>query len=306
MQQISVTIIILNYNTKDLTESCIDYILKNTKLISYEIIVIDNGSTDESKKMLIKLRNKNKIILINNEENLGFAKGNNQGISKARGKYILLLNSDTIIDSNVINKTFAWMEEHPKVGICTCALKNKDGSIQGTGGYFPNLIRVFSWMIIQDIPLVDRFIKPFHPMKEKSFKRGTEFYKKQKQVDWVTGAYLMVRKKVIDQIGMIDEEYFMYTEETDFCYRAKKMGWQVWYLPKWSIVHLGGASGTKENAVLSEYKGVKLFYKKHYPLWQYPILRLLLKVGALGRMLLFGTLEGSGSFKIYAKAFYSA
>jgi hypothetical protein len=143
-------------------------------------------------------------------------------------------------------------------------------------------------------------------MKGKSWAKNTKFYKEEKQLDWVTGAFFLMRKEVYKNVGNFDEKYFMYTEETDYCFRAKALRWQVWYLPQWSIVHIGGASGTSENAVLGEFTGVKLFYKKHYPKWQYPILRLFLKIGALIRMAILGILEGPGAFKTYAKAFIKA
>ena len=119
----------------------------------------------------------------------------------------------------------------------------------------------------------------------------------------MTGAFLLVRKQVIDEIGLMDEEYFMYTEDTDFCFRAKKAGWKIFYLPKWSIVHLGGKSSEKEFPILSEFKNIKLFYKKHYPKWQFPIARLSLKLGAGLRMIAFGILQRKEAMKTYAKAF---
>jgi GT2 family glycosyltransferase len=114
----------------------------------------------------------------------------------------------------------------------------------------------------------------------------------------------MTRREVLRAVDTWDESYFMYFEEIDLCYRIKRLGLETWFLPKWNIIHYGGASSkTSEFSLLSEYKGIKSFYKKFYPSWQYPILRLLLKIGALGRIMLFGILEGRESAKIYAKAF---
>lgn len=292
------SIVIINYNTKELTLSCINSIKKYTKGIKYEIILIDNASTERIDTKDAKV--------IKNKENLGFTGANNQGMKVARGRYVLLLNSDTFIHDNLLGEIVTWMDENPKIGISTCRLKNKDGSIQGTGGYFPTLLSVFSWMTIQDIPYVDTIIKPFHPAKEKSFSRNNEFYKTQREIDWVTGAFMLIRREVFDSVGYLDGEYFMYTEDTDFCFRAKAEGWKVVYNPKWSITHFGGASSIKEFPILSEYKNIKLFYKKHYPAWQYPVLRFLLKVGALGRIVVLGTMKGKENAKIYAKAFGQA
>lgn len=301
------SIILLNYNTKEITLSCLKSILKNTKGVRYEVIIVDNNSSDGSQISLGKFCSQHKAFkLMKVSKNLGFAKGNNLALKKVKGDFVLLLNSDTIVSKNAIGNMFRWMKDHPKYGIATCKLLNKDGSIQGTGGYFPNLLRVFSWMSIEDIPFVTKFIKPFHPLQSKSLFKDESVYKKFQELDWVTGAFMMINREVIDKIGDIDEKYFMYTEDTDFCFRAKKAGWKVAYLPKWSITHLGGASSNQEFPILSEYEGVKLFYKKHYPSWQYPVVRCFLKFGALWRMFLFGALNGKEAFVTYAKAFQRA
>ncbi|OGM31252.1 hypothetical protein A2630_04485 [Candidatus Woesebacteria bacterium RIFCSPHIGHO2_01_FULL_44_10] len=295
---VDLSIIIINYNTPGLAQACLESIIKQTKNLDYEMIVVDNGSTKKIKS--------SKAKIIESKVNLGFAGANNCGIREARGKYLLFLNSDTLIHDNLLKEMVNWMEVHPKVGVASCALKNPDGTQQGTGGYFPTLLRVFSWMTIQDIPGVDIIIKPFHPMKSKSFAKGTGLYKKARELDWVMGAFALVRRQALEQVGGFDEEYHMYTEEVDLFYRIKQKGWQIWYLPAWNITHIGAASSTAEFPILQEYKGIKRFYKKFYPKWQYPILRLLLRIGALGRIVLFGILEGRRSAKIYVKAFREA
>jgi GT2 family glycosyltransferase len=301
------TVVVISFNTKKLTWECIESVIKNTRGLDVEIVVIDNSSKDGSREFLSKAATRNrKIKLVKNSENVGFAKANNQGVKISRGRYVLFLNSDTRVDGNLLTEMVDWMDKHAKVGVATCALKNKDGSLQGTGGYFPTLARVFSWMTIQDFPLVDRIIKPFHPMKGKSVLNGLGFYSKEREVDWVTGAFMLVRRQVFGDGVTWDEEYFMYTEDVDFCYQAKKKGWGIFYLPRWNILHYGGASGTSEFSIVSEYKGLKIFYRKHYSAWQYPLLRVSLKIGALGRMALLGILEGKETFRIYAKAFAEA
>jgi len=299
--KMDLSIIIVSFNTKDILISCIKSVKKYTNGLDYEIIVVDNASIDGSVKASKDLGAK----VIENKKNFGFAVANNQGMGLSRGEYTLFLNSDTEINDNVLGEMVRWMKGNPKVGVATSAFKNKDGSLQATGGYSPTLPRVFSWMTIQDFPLVDKFIKPFHPFHSKSFfSKGDSFYNSQKELDWVTGAFLMTKKEILNKIGGWDETFFMYFEEVDLCFRIKSLGYQVWYLPKWSIIHLGGASSkTGEFSLLKEYEGVKKFYKKHYPPWQYQVLRLLLKIGALGRIILFGILEGTASAKIYAKAF---
>lgn len=304
---IKVSVVILSYNTKELTLNCLLSIAKYTKKIAYEVVVVDNNSTDGSPVAIQRLKGKVKnLTLIKSKENLGFSRGNNLGIKKAKGQYILLLNSDTVLKENSIEKMAEWMDKNQKVGISTCKLVGSNGKIQGNGGHFPTLLRVFSWMSIEDIPGVIKIIRPFHPLQEKWILRDDSVYQNYWEPDWVTGAFFMIRRETLSQIGVLDEDYFMYTEDTDYCYRAKKADWKVAYVPKTSILHYGGASSTKEFPVLSEYKGVKTFYKKHYPAWQYPFLRFLLKIGAFGRMVLFGLIEGKETAAVYAKALRQA
>lgn len=308
-KQLDLSIIIVNFNTQKITKECIESIVLHTRGISYEIIVVDNASTDGSVAMLKSLKNNiSGLRLILNKDNLGFGKGNNAGFKISKGNFVLLLNTDTKIRGNVLSEMVSWMRSHKEVGISSCALRFKDGSVQGTGGYFPTLSKVFAWMFfIEDLPLIDRLIKPFHPMHGQSpFYRGEGMFSDEKEVDWMTGAFFLIRKEVLEQVGHIDEDYFMYTEEVDFCFRAKKKGWKVWYLPKWKIIHYGGASSTSEFPILSEYKGIKIFYKKHMPAWQYPILRIFLKAGAAMRIILFGVLKGKEAMVTYAKALQQA
>lgn len=300
---LDLSVIIVSFNTKELLKNCIESVVKNTFGIKYEVVIVDNGSKDGSVEFLKTLVRTARVKIILNKANIGFGGANNKGLRNAMGEYVLLLNSDTVIHNNVLGEMVEWMRQNTSIGVSSCALKNSDGSIQGTGGYFPTLIRVFSWMTIQDFPFVDKLISPFHPMHDRSFSKGDDFYKKERELDWVTGAYMLIRKKTLNGVGYFDSDYFMYTEEVDLCYRIKRAGWKIIYLPKWCITHLSAASSSKENALLGEYKGVKTFYKKHYPSWQYPLLRILLKIGALGRMVLFGLLNGRGGFITYVRAF---
>lgn len=310
------SIVIVNYKTPNLTIDCISSIRRHTKGVTYEILVVDNGSGDDSIDKIRKYisgLSYSKCKLLISKTNLGFAAGNNLAIKKSQGKYILLLNSDTLLTSNVAGEMINWLTENPHIGIASCSLKNSDGSEQGTGGGFPYPFQVFAWMFfLEDLPFLDKFIKPFHlSHNESPFYKGEKNYSISREFDWLTGAFFMVNRKVVTNIGLLDEEYFMYTEEVDFCYRAKKIGWKVFYNPKWSIVHFGGASSTSnksfnEYPIISEFKGVKLFYKKHMPKVYYPFLRILLKLGSLMRIFIFGLLKGKAYAKVYAKSFIEA
>ncbi|MBN1169185.1 glycosyltransferase family 2 protein [Candidatus Woesebacteria bacterium] len=294
-----ISIIIVNYNTKKLLKNCLESIFKYTKQVNHEVIVVDNASSDDSIKMVNK--DYPKVKLIKNKDNLGFAKANNLGIRESKGKYIVLLNSDTELKSNIFKNMYEWMENNKSIGVSTCKLIYPDGRVQSAGGYLPNLLRVASWMLFQDIPFVDRLIKPFQPHKELSPMKNDEIYKKSNNLEWLAGTCFIIRRKVIDDVGYLDEDYFMYTEDVDYCYRVNEFGWDIGYNPKYELIHHKGASGSSEFSVRQEFKGIKIFFKKHYPAWQYPILRLILKAGALERMILFRLIGSTDRVKIYEK-----
>ncbi|MPM47352.1 hypothetical protein SDC9_94061 [bioreactor metagenome] len=283
------SIIIVSYNTADLTLNCIKsiYLDKGLKEIPFEIIVVDNNSHDNSVAELKKL--KNKIILIENKDNTGFGKANNQGVKIAKGNYILLLNSDTIILHSAISQSLDWLCSHPESSICTAQLLNKDKSIQASGGFFPNLANVLTWCLsFDDLPLINKIVKPIHPHTPTFYTRD-KFYLSDHRQDWVTGAFLLTRKNLFDKVGGFDESYFMYGEEVELCYRIQKntVNNQVWYLIGPQIIHLGGASATSRlDPILNEYRGIISFFKKHKPKWQYPLVKLLLKINALIRAII--------------------
>ena len=300
---IDLTIIIVSYNTIDLLKKCINAIEKYEKKVK-KIIIVDNNSSDGTLEYLSKfIKQKSRYQLVSLKKNKGFAAGNNVGLKKAKTKYSLLLNSDTEFKSSILEDMVSWMDENDSIGVSSCKLVYSSGKVQGTGGYFPNLLNVFTWMTIQDLPFVDNIIKPFHPHKEKSANKNDKFYESKRELDWVTGAFFLIRSKMLKEIGYIDEDYFMYTEEVDLCYRANQKSWKVMYNPKWEIIHHGGSSSTKEFSVLQEFKGVKRFFKKHKPSWQFPVLIIFLKLGSLLRVVAFGLTEGKNSSKIYLKAF---
>ena len=292
------SIVIVNYKSKDFLEKCLRSVKNSLKGISSEVFVVENDSGDGSYEMVEKKFPWVKLIA---SPNIGFGPGNNIAMKQAQGRYVLLLNPDTeIIQEDMFSQMLDWMDKHLKVGVSSCALLNTDGSIQGTGGYFPTILRVFAWMsFLDDIPFLDRLIKPYHPMHPWSFLySGKDFFNKTHKQDWVTGAFFLIRNKVLGEVGYFDENFFAYVEEVEYSKRIKDAGWEVWYLPKWKIFHHGQASSSSEYATISEYKGLKIYYKKHCPRWQLPLLRLFLKLGSLSRLLF--------NFKIYAKAFREA
>ena len=274
-----------------------------------EIIVVDNNSHDDSVEMLenlkFKIENSMKIenlklkIIVNND-NTGFAKANNQGIKIARGEYIMLLNSDTkIVEDDFFPKIISFLGKNSAVGILGPKLIWEDGKVQPSGGYFPTLGRLFAWaFFLDDLPGLSKIIKAYHPHPK-------DCQKPQRQ-DWITGACFWVKKEVFDKIGMLDEDFFMYVEELEFCFRAKKAGFEVIYYPQAKLIHYGGKSGTAFNTVIGEFRGLELFYQKHQPAWQKPFLNFLLKAAAFNRFFFLGILGGNKEKKeIYRKVLES-
>jgi GT2 family glycosyltransferase len=304
--KIQLSIVIVSSKLNYLGE-CLRTTYTALKNIPNEIIIIDNASPDKIGEQ-IKLKFP-EVKIIRREVNGGFGENNNMGMKIARGKYILLLNDDTkIIDKNIFKEMMMWMDAHPKVGLSSCALVNPDlKNYQGSGGYFPNLPRVIAWMtFIDDLPFLDNLIKPYHPMHGWSSLHTNEgYFKKTHKQDWVTGAFFFMRKEAMDTAGIFDEDFFLYVEEVELAYRFVKNNWEVWYLPKWKIIHYGMATNGSEKATIMEMQNLRLFYSKHMQSWKLPILTTTLKFGALLRVLIYTILCRFNTAKIYAKAFAS-
>ncbi len=280
---VELSIVIPSHNTDKLLSDCLKSVYQ-TKEISFEVIVVDNGSTDGTIKEVVNLQSEYKNLeLIENKANLGFAKAVNQGLRKATGEFLLLLNSDTKVAKETIPVMISFFKKHQAIGVAGCQLKNPDGTIQPSVGYLPNLLNVFFWMtFIDDLPILRRILKSFH-LQDKCF------YSREREVGWITGAFFLTKREVLEKIGFFDEGMFMYVEEVDWCYRTKKAGYKVMFTPVTSIVHQKGASsGTVVAGIVEEYLGLKYFFSKNKAKWQILPLKLVLKIGALARYLLFG------------------
>jgi GT2 family glycosyltransferase len=285
-----ISIIIVNFNTKKLLQNCLDSIYENLKIKDFEIIVVDNNSSDGSVQMLDK--DFPNVKIIRNKKNIGFGAANNLGVKKALGDQILLLNSDTVLKFPISNFQFSNNKE-----VVGFELLNPDGSIQPSAGYFPTLFRIFLQMFfIDDLPFVKKIIKPYQ-------QNDLAFYKNKQDVDWVTGACILMPKKLFEQVDGFDEQIFMYGEEVDLCFRLKKNGSKIVFDPSVKIIHKKGASSPDGflSSVVGEYKGLLTFYKKHFP-DQLLQLKFILKIGALLRILLFAIISPS-KVKAYKVAF---
>ncbi len=282
---------------------CLKSLRQALKEVKSEIILIDNVSRDNvGDQVKIEFP---EVKVLKRNVNGGFGENNNMGMKIAKGRYVLLLNDDTkVIDSKIFKEMIAWMDEHPRTGLSTCALVNPDKkTIQGSGGYFPTLGRVFAWMtFIDDIPGLDNLIKPYHPMHGSSPYKNEKYFTRPHQQDWITGAFFLMRKEATDQAGIFDEDFFLYVEEVELAYRFALKGWEAWYLPEWKTVHFGMATNGSEKATIFEMQNLKLMYKKHFPKWQLGILGAMLKLGIILRIVLYSIMS-PGVSKIYVKAF---
>ena len=243
-EEIDTSIIIANWNAQDLLDQCLQSVYAAVSDLSCEVIVVDNGSTNGSATM-VQDRFPD-VRLIRNQENRGFAQANNQGINISTGRYVLLLNSDTIVSPDAVEQMVRFMDAYPDLGALGAELRNSDGSLQPSWAQFPTLL---SEMIGRNF----RVRRPFAD--------GRAYL-----VDWVGGACLMVRRQSVEQVGLLDERLFMYSEETDWCYRMAQAGWQIGYLPGARVLHFGGASSRQEDTrMLCElYKSKLYFFDKHH------------------------------------------
>ncbi|MBP9818194.1 glycosyltransferase family 2 protein [Candidatus Shapirobacteria bacterium] len=289
-----VSIIILSYNTADITINCLESIYqdKGLKETPFEVIIIDNASTDNSVEKIKKFQNSLKndnLTLIVNKLNLGFTGGNNQAFKLSEGNYILFLNSDTIILHSAISQTLDWLCSHPEAGICTAQLLNPDKTIQMSGGFFPNLFNTLTWSLgLDDLPFVNRLIPPIHPHTPNFYTHDTFFLHDHRQ-DWVTGAFMMVRRELIEKTNGFDENYFMYGEELELTYRIKKLfpNLQTWYLVGPQIIHIGRASSPHQKfSFEKENQGMLAFFKKNHSSLL-PIVKILIKINQILRSTIY-------------------
>lgn len=252
------SIIIVNYNTPELTLDAIKSIHDSESQYSYEVILVDNHSSDNSVATFRDVYPH--IQIIENQSNLGFSKANNQGIRIAQGRYVLLLNSDTLLESDTLQTMIQFMDDHPQAGASGCKLVLSDGSLdKACKRGFPTPSAAFYYIT----GLSKRF--PNNP-RFNQYQLGHLSDNEHHQVDSLVGAFMLVRRATIDQVGMLDEDFFMYGEDIDWCYRMKEAGWEIHYYPKTKITHLKGASSRRKpmKIIYEFYRAMYLFHHKHY------------------------------------------
>jgi GT2 family glycosyltransferase len=274
---VKLSIIIINWNTRDLTLHCLRTVFEFPFEYDFEVLLVDNGSTDNSvEKIKFEFP---QVLLIQNQDNVGFARANNQAIRQCKGEFILLLNSDTELKRNALNILVNYLINDSKAGGGGPLLINPDGSLQMSCFPFPTLGREFWRMFHLDL---------LWPISV--YKMNTWIRDYPRQVDSIQGACLIIRRQVFEDIGLLDEDYFFYTEEIDFCYRMKFAGWQNWWIPQAEVIHYGGQSSrlVAEESFIRLYKTKIIYFRKHYPQPSPQIFKLILMSAAIIRLLLSG------------------
>lgn len=253
-----VSIILVNYNTCDLILQCLQSVYEKTNGIDFEVIVVDNASSDKSTEMI--RRQYPQVQVIENSENLGFGRANNLGAEYAKGKYLFLLNSDTILIDNIILEFYRFMQETPNIAACGANLLDSNRNLTICHGKFPSLLQEFS-----DIG--------FHKLYHNWYKNNLSLGQKATEgtvdhVEYLSGADIFIRRNVFMSLGGFDSGFFMYYEETDLFFRMHKLGYNVCLLPHLCIIHLEGASFDKSKKVnidkiCMQFKSKVLYYKRN-------------------------------------------
>jgi len=244
------SVIIISYNEKDLLRNCLRSVLASKTNYKFEVIVTDSGSQDDTVEMMNE--EFSTVKLLDNKTNLGFSKGNNVAIKQTNGRLILLLNADTTVKDDALDLSIQYMDQHPEVGAMGGKVLLPDGRIDPScRRNFPNP--------------VNSFLRLFGLKKFSDYNINTPI-DQEVEVEAIMGAYFLTRKDVIDKIGLLDEEFFMYGEDLDWCWRIKESGYKIMYYPKAEIVHYkyGASQTNKTQTIKWAHDSMKIFYRKHY------------------------------------------
>jgi len=263
------SVIIVNFNTAHLLKECLYSVEQTRGDVHLEILVVDNNSRDSSVEMVEK--NFPQVKFITNTENIGFARGVNQALDLAKGRYFLLLNPDAIVLPGVLRGMIDFMDQNEDVALSGVQLINPDGTKQNSIANFPTLAEAF---------FNKSLLKILFPKKYPS---KYQEYNSPIEVDSVIGACMMVRPEAVKAVGKLDPEYFLFLEETDWCYQMKKKGWKIYHLPQLKIVHKQGQSmlELKSKGRIEYYRSYFRFFKKNYSLLRYFLLRVIVFIKAL-------------------------
>ena len=267
------SIVLVCWNNKDYLEPCLGSLYQGDLKCSFDVVVVDNGSTDGSQDMLREKFPQVKII--QNDHNVGLGRASNQGIAATSGRYVLLLNNDTLVNGLSLDRMVEFLDKTPEAGAVGGKLLNPDGSVQSCYNNFSSLHEEF--LIATRL---GELIREGYP----GIIEGNDV----RSVGWMGSACLMVRREALNQVGLLDEEYFIYGDEADLQFRFKKAGWQMYYLPQATTIHYGGRSMNRWSRRKMVYRGHILFYEKNYGSFRTTILRLMLGGLSLLKLLPWG------------------
>ena len=257
-----ISVILVSYNTIEMTKKALSHLYTSVHNFEMEVIIIDNASKDHSAEVL--RQEYPQVRLIENKKNVGFGRANNQALPYIKSRYVLLLNTDAFVEPDTIAKTVQYMDANPKCGILGVKLFGRDGVLQPSCRFFPT-----PWNMFLNRTGLSRIFKGTKLVDDMTWDHASV-----RNCDWVPGCYYLVRKEVIDQVGLFDPRYFLYSEELDHCFAAKKAGWQVTYYPYTSVVHIGGESAKSDGEITSSGRQISsmqiesemLYFRKNYGL----------------------------------------
>lgn len=278
-----VSIIVINWNTRDLLQQALETLWPAVAGLSVETIVVDNGSHDGSAELVRERWPEVHLIAL--PHNVGFAAGNNAGIAMARGRKIMLLNSDVIVLPSTVRGLSECLDRHHEAGCVGARHLNEDLSLQRSMDRFPTLFSDFlSYSELSRLKVFERFLTRYYPWWGD--------HDQERRVGWVNGACLMVRREVLEAVGGLDESFFIYGEELDWCYRMAEAGWETVFTPEAEVVHLGGQAmdAASSTRIVLLYLGQLKFYAKHYAPWKVASLRMILAILALLRLIALSVL----------------
>jgi GT2 family glycosyltransferase len=280
------SVVLVCWNNKDYLEPCLDSLFDSGMKSSCDVVVVDNGSNDGSQEMLKEKFPQ--VAIIQNDHNVGLGKASNQGIEITQGRYILLLNNDTIVNGPSLDAMVEFLDSHPGAAAAGGRLLNPDGSVQSCYNKFPSLREEF----LIATRLGELFWAGFPAIIDDEHIRS---------VSWLGSACLMLRRAALDQVGLLDEEYFIYGDEADLQARLKHAGWEIYYLPHVSTIHYGGGSMNRWGRRKMVYRGHLLFFKKNYGPLRTFALRLMLGVLSLGKILVWAVFYSIPRFRERAR-----
>jgi len=259
---LDISVILVSYNTLEMTKKALGNLFSSLGNLEMEVFIIDNASKDDSAGIL--RQGYPHISFIENKQNVGFGRANNQALPFVRGRYVLLLNTDAFVEPDTIAKTVQYMDVHPRCGILGVKLLGRDGTLQPSCRFFPT-----PWNIFLERTNLKRFFRHTKMVDDMSWDHNSV-----RDCDWVPGCYYLIRKEVIDQVGLFDPRYFLYYEEIDHCFAAKRAGWKVVYFPDTPVVHIGGESAKHEGEISSSSQQIEslqieselLYFRKNHSL----------------------------------------